>query len=294
MKKYMTRAMAMGMVFSMVGGTMAFAQGQEAEDIRVIKADLTTTAEELKADAYTTQNGKVTTVTKTEDGAYQVLIENETGGLRFLVSANTVIADRATGSLITADQLTEGMEVSVVYAENSPMGMSMPPYLADVTAIVANADKGSFVVGNFDEKLFSQNDNLVLNIGEDTKIQSTLGTKKAFTASDIQNKNAVVFYDITTRSLPAQTTPSFVLILEEEVVVEEKTELVSLRDTAEGMGYDVKWQGKAKPILVENEEVTMEITVGTAKYVVDGKEMVADMAATLVDGVLYVSSDVLA
>lgn len=301
MKRYMNKAMAMGMAFAMVGSTVAFAEAKEAKETEKLLTATETNHEsdatEKKA-AFINQNGKVVSVSKTEDGSYEVLIDNESGGLRFMVSASTVVVDRESGDYLTADQLTEGMEVSVIYGANSPMGMSMPPFLGQVTAVVANADKGNFVVGSFDENLLSEKDKLVLNISEDTEIQSSLGTKKVFKADDIKGKDALVFFDITTRSIPAQTNPSFVLILEEKPVVEDETdgetaELVPLRETAEGKGYDVKWQGKAKPVLVENEDVSMEITIGTTKYVVDDKEMVADAAAMLVDGILYVSSDVL-
>ncbi|WMI80836.1 copper amine oxidase N-terminal domain-containing protein [Anaerotignum sp. MB30-C6] len=301
MKRYMNKAMAMGMAFAMVGSTVAFAQAKETKNAENLLIATETNDESdttEKEAAYISQNGKIVSVSKTEDGSYEVLIDNESGGLRFMVSASTVVVDRESGDYLTADQLTEGMEVSVIYGVNSPMGMSMPPFLGQVTAVVANADKGNFVVGSFDENLLSEKDKLVLNISEDTEIQSSLGTKKVFKADDIKGKDALVFFDITTRSIPAQTNPSFVLILEEKPVVEDETEgetaeLVPLRDTAEGKGYDVKWQGKAKPVLVENEDVSMEITIGTTKYVIGDKEMVADAAAMLVDGILYVSSDVL-
>ncbi|WP_352399998.1 stalk domain-containing protein [Anaerotignum sp.] len=301
MKRY-TKAMAMGMAFAMMGSTVAFAEAKEAETL-LIATETTNAVKADEAANYLSQSGKVVSVTAGENGSYEVLIDNEDGGLRFMVAAGTVIVDRADGTYLTADKLTEGMEVAVVFGANSPMGMSMPPFLGQVTAVVANADEGSFVVGSFDENLLSKKDMLVLNISKDTAIQSTLGTKQMFTAENVKGKVALVFFDITTRSIPAQTNPSFVLILEEKTTVEEEVEeevkaktgeeLVALRDTAEEMGYSVKWQGKDKPVLVEKDEQAMEITIGATKYVVDDKEMEADRAATMVDGVLYVSASIL-
>ncbi len=54
-----------------------------------------------------------------------------------------------------------------------------------------------------------------LNIGENTVIMNTKGECRVFTAEDIKNKNAAVIYDVTTRSIPAQTTPLLVLLLED-------------------------------------------------------------------------------
>ncbi|WP_313528208.1 copper amine oxidase N-terminal domain-containing protein [Anaerotignum sp.] len=305
MKRY-TKAMAMGMAFAMMGSTVAFAEAKETPNDTLLIAQETSPQKQV---AFLEEEGKVESVTASEDGSYEVVISNERGGLRFMISGKTVVVNREDGKYMTADKLTEGMQISVLYGANSPMGMSMPPFLGQVTAVVANADKGQFIFGAFDEDLLSKKDMVILNISEDTVIQSTLGTKKVMTADDIKGKEALVFFDITTRSIPAQTNPSFVLILEEEAAAEEVTEekeevkeeiktktaeeLVALRDTAEEKGYTVTWQGKNKPVLVEKDEQAIEITIGATKYVVDDKELEADKAATMVDGVLYVSANIL-
>lgn len=74
---------------------------------------------------------------------------------------------------------------------------------------------------------------------------------------------------------------------------EEAPQLVPLRKTAETIGWEVKWQGKNKPVLMEKGSISIEITAGKAEYVVDG-DMVkqAQVAAELKDGVLFVSNEV--
>lgn len=233
-------------------------------------------------------------------------MDNENGGLRFVVAPTTTIVDRETGSVITADKLTEGTEVAVIYSAMAPMGMSMPPYMGQVTAVVANADKGSISVGHFNDDLLNEKDLLQLNISEDTTILTTLGTKSILSADDVKGKDAVVFYDITTRSIPAQTNPSLVLLLEEREAATEDTEeaavdtksveapeMVALRDAAEAKGYSVKWQGKTAPVVLEKDGMTAQITLGSTTYVVEGDmAMTSAAAAELTDGVLYVSADV--
>ncbi len=290
MKKNLTKVMAMGMVMTILGGMTAF-----ANETMLISENPTAAIEDVIAEAevsmFLTQNGTVAGLEASEtEGVQIVTIDNEMGGLRFAVAADTIIVDRATGAYITAADLTEGMAVSVVYDRNSPMGMSMPPFLGNVTAVVANVDAGSVVVGKFDENLTDMKNMLQLNIGDETSIQNLQGARIRLSAEDVKGQDALVFYDMTTRSIPAQTTPSFVLILGEQ---EAPAALVPLRETAEAQGFEVKWQGKAKPILLEKEGVTMEVTIGSADYVVDGDMVLqASLEAELKDGVMFVSSDI--
>lgn len=300
MKKNLTKVMAMGMVLTMLGGMTAFANEAAATE-----GNFTAALEDVVAEAATaqflTQGGKVSSVDASEtDGVSIVTIENEMGGLRFAVAADTPIFNRADGAALTAADLEDGMEVSVVYDMNSPMGMSLPPYLGNVTAVVANADAGSFAVGHFDAELTDMNLRLQLNIDQKTtQIKNLEGAKIRLGAEDIQNQDALVFYDTTTKSIPAQTTPSFVLLLTKAEIIEDVTEvpqveMVALRETAEANGYSVKWQGKNNPILLEKEGSVMEITIGSDIYVVDGAEMKAQMPGELKDGVTFVCSDIFA
>ena len=170
------------------------------------------------------------------------------------------------------------------------MGMSMPPFLGNVTAVVANADFGSVTVGHFDENLTDMKNMLQLNIdNERTPITNMQGSRIRLTDADVKGQDALVFYDFTTRSIPAQTTPSFVLILGEQAAPAVS---VPLRETAEANGFSVKWQGKAKPILLEKEGVFMELMLDDATFKVNGVEDEAAFATELKDGVMFVSSEI--
>lgn len=301
MKKNLNKVLALTLAFTVVGSTAAYAEVMKGETTPVpISAEV-----ETEASAYISNTGKITEVADTEDGNKVFTMDNENGGLRFVVAPTTTIVDRETGSVITADNLTEGMEVAVIYSAMAPMGMSMPPYMGQVTAVVANADKGFISVGHFNDDLLNEKDLLQLNMAESTNILTTLGTRSILGADDVKGKDAVVFYDVTTRSIPAQTTPSFVLLLEEREAVTEETEtavdtksaeapeMVALRDAAEAKGYSVKWQGKTAPVVLEKDGVTAQITLGSTTYVVEGDmAMTSAAAAELTDGVLYVSADV--
>ncbi|MGN0134576.1 MAG: copper amine oxidase N-terminal domain-containing protein [Anaerotignum sp.] len=307
MKKNLTKVMAMGMVLTMLGTATAF-----AEEATLISAVENTSIETIMAEAqeaaFISQSGKVVSVEASfTEGVQLVTIDNEQGGLRFAVDSNTIVVNREDGAYLIAADLTEGMEVAVVYDTFSPMGMSMPPYLGKVTAVVANADAGFFTVGHFDNDLTDMKNMLKLNISDKTDIQNLQGARIRLFAEDVKGQDALVFYGATTRSIPAQTTPSFVLLLTNnekaegemtgsraaEVTDAKEAVMVPLRETAEANGYTVKWQGKTKPILLEKDGVSMEITVGSDTYVVDGDmAMKAAMPSELKGGVTFVSSDI--
>lgn len=294
MKKNMTKVMAMGMVLTMLAGTTAFASGTAAEATKGVLA----TAEDTKQAkaAFLGESGKIVSVEKSgTDGVSVVEIENKNGGLRFAVDANSLILDRKDGSYKTVADLTEGMEVAVVYSANSPMGMSLPPYLGSVTAVVANADADNMMVGHFGDDLTDKTNKLQLNISDETRILNMEDAKIKLSAEDVKNQDALVFYDITTRSIPAQTTPSLVLLLDtgRRSSKMQAQMMVPLREAAKENGYTVKWQGKQKPIVLEKDGTSIEITLGSAEYVVEGDMvMKAAMPSELKDGKTYVSSEI--
>ena len=285
MKKNLTKAMALGMVMTVMAGTTAF-----ANETMLIAENPTAITDAAEASMYLTQEGTVTSIEASEtEGVSIVTMDNEMGGLRFAVASNTIIINREDGFYMTADQLEEGMAVSVVYDMNSPMGMSMPPFLGNVAAVVANADFGSVAVGHFDENLTDWANKLQLNIdNETTPIANMQGSRIRLTDADVKGKDALVFYDFTTRSIPAQTTPSFVLILGEQTAPAVS---VPLRETAEANGFSVKWQGKTKPVLVTKEGVSIELMLDDATFKMNGVEDEAVFITELKDGVMFVSSE---
>ena len=88
---------------------------------------------------------------------------------------------------------------------------------------------------------------LQLNISDETRILNMEGAKIKLSAADVKNRDALVFYDITTRSIPAQTTPSLVLLLPQAEEVGEEMEnepkmqvqmMVPLREAAKENGVE--------------------------------------------------------
>ncbi len=303
MKKNVKVSAAVLAMILALGTTQAFAE--DTQDANVSATPISVdAAEDVQAEenaAFISQSGTVESVETTDDGVI-VWMDNENGGLRFFVGG-TVIVNREDGSYLQADDLTEGMEITVIYDAMAPMGMSMPPYLGEVAAVIANTEAGNIAIGQFDENLFSEKLQLQLNISEDTVIQHVNGARMIFSAEDVKGAEAVVFYDITTRSIPAQTTPSFILLLntaEEAEAAETQVDVktteavdVQLRSAAEELGYAVEWNAQARTITLTQDDVTAVFTLDSADYTVNGKSMKAEKEVISIDGRTVVSSDVI-
>ncbi|WP_244269530.1 copper amine oxidase N-terminal domain-containing protein [Natronincola ferrireducens] len=218
-----------------------------------------------------------------------VLVENEEGQIaNIIVSQDTYIVNNTgieVGSIITG-----------YYDANAPMLMIYPPqYNAEVVVI---ENENEFVkVDIFNEDFVSRDNLLKLNISEDTTILLEDGT--VFEGS-LANRKLIVFYGASTRSIPAQTTPTKIIVLFEKAVhpiyeeIEEKAGftindvssmdiivnnnkieapaaytneegivMVPLRAIAEALGFHINWNSQQKTITLDK---TISLTVGEDYY----------------------------
>lgn len=101
-----------------------------------------------------------------------------------------------------------------------------PPQYNPEVIIVETKEMGSVEVDFFNKDLVDTENNLKLNVGEDTKLASATG--KAVKVDDLKEQHLVVFYTIATMSIPAQTPPSKVIVLD-TIEKEEPVEVDQLR-----------------------------------------------------------------
>jgi hypothetical protein len=142
---------------------------------------------------------------KDENGRKFVSVESESGEkATIVISKDTYVVDNA--------EIKEGTVITGFYDATGPMIMIYPPqYSAEVVAVV---EKGQNIkVDRFDENLLSSDLWLKLNISKDTEIITEDG--KAFNGN-LKNRNLIVFYGVTTKSIPAQTTPNRIVVLSEK------------------------------------------------------------------------------
>lgn len=139
-------------------------------------------------------------------GSKIVLVENEEGK-----EANIILSDDTY--IANDEKITEGSVITGFYNANAPMLMIYPPqYNAEV--VVVNKDE-NIKVDIFDKDLISSDQSLKLNISDDTEI--ILQDGKAF-KGELANRKLVVTYGVSTRSIPAQTTPTKIVVLFEKAV----------------------------------------------------------------------------
>lgn len=201
-------------------------------------------------------------------GAKIISLENEEGmPANIIVTDSTYIVDNA--------EITVGAIVTGYYKGNAPMIMIYPPQYNTEVVVVHNEEQ-NVKVDIFDKELISSDNSLKLNIDDNSEI--VLQDGKIF-EGELADKKLVVSYDISTRSIPAQTVPAKIVVLFEEteeeisnvigdvstmdIVVNNKkikapsaytneqgTVMVPLRAIAEALGFDVTWDGELKTIRV--------------------------------------------
>ena len=123
-------------------------------------------------------------------------------------------------------------------------------------------------------------------------------------------------YTVSTRSIPAQTNPEYVMILasdnkEAEVateitetaevtvnneVKEAKADAVStseegymtVRELATTLGYKLEWNQKAKAVTLTKEGVTIQLVVGKTQYTNNKETLTMKDAVKLENNTVYV------
>ena len=154
--------------------------------------------------------GKIATTLNKEDA------ENPENTVNYTILENTLVFN-SKGEKKEVKDIEKDADITVFTNSYSPAPLIMPPqYQADVIIINDGEEIGSVNVDTYiadGERLINAVNSLVLNIGETTKIVDKDG--KEVKADELKNKDLVVFYTITTRSIPAQTPPEKVVVLGE-------------------------------------------------------------------------------
>ena len=136
-------------------------------------------------------------------GCYKLMsVENGQGSLvNFVVTPTTYFVDHV--------MVSPGDMVTGFYDANAPTPMIFPPQF---TAIVMarNTQYKNVKVDYFNSQLVSSDNNLKLNISPYTRL--VLENGQAFTGNPA-NRNLIVVYGATTKSIPAQTTPYKIIVM---------------------------------------------------------------------------------
>lgn len=123
------------------------------------------------------------------------------GITNFLVTGSTYVADCAP--------LVPGMQVTAFYDTSLPVPLIYPPrYQAAAISPISNGV--TVVLDYFNENLMNTDQTLKLNVSEYTQIITSNGQPVQCIPL---NHYLMVYYSITTASIPAQTTPQKIIIM---------------------------------------------------------------------------------
>ncbi|KOS60144.1 copper amine oxidase N-terminal domain-containing protein [Lysinibacillus agricola] len=227
--------------------------------------------------------GTVDNVEKRDDATYYTVKEGENTNV-FVVNDDTLVFDN-TGKEV---KLQKGYKVTAYTYANKPMLMIYPPQYNPEVIIVESEEMGTVEVDFFNKELVNTDNTLKLNVGEETELLSLSG--KEVKAEDLAEQHLLVFYTIATMSIPAQTPPTKVVVLDtvaqepgevdpgevnpsesaiQEIINKdfyevEGTKMVPLRLIAEELGFKVESTGKGA--IISKGALSYTITRGQKEY----------------------------
>lgn len=296
------------------------AYGEQYMEVKPISAEVAvptnlenTIPEEVKLPNYIEFTGKIKEVNSSE-GMFTILAENDLENaldkLVAHISEDVVLLDEETMDFISMEDLEAGMEVSIYYEKDTIMMLSYPPQLGP-DAIIVRSDEVdlNIKIDKFNEELTSDDNTLKFNIGEDVELVDLKGEK--LEKEDLANKDLVVFYTASTRSIPAQTNPKKVIAIKNhEVTVlhyfnyngarinlgnvmykaEDGQLMVPLRQIAETLGFNVGWDQETKSVKLEKDDHIASLTIGKSEY--QYYDMILELTAPeLIESKTYVPAN---
>ena len=243
-----------------------------------------------------------------------VFVETDEGKTAYL------IVNKET-YFVNERELKEGSVVTGYFDANLPIIMIYPPQYSAVVIIVEPEKEENIKVDRFDHELVSSDNMLKLNMGDETKI--ILQDGKPF-SGELTDRDLVVSYEVSTKSIPAQTTPRKIVVLFEEavppiynipggtvtpflpdvgnmeIVVENKvieapaayynqdnTVMVPLRAITAALGFNVTWDHAKKLVMLDD---SFTVTIGDDTYMDISRDKLISLEAApaLVEGRTFV------
>ncbi|MGE8035845.1 hypothetical protein [Lysinibacillus sp. NPDC093692] len=137
-----------------------------------------------------------------KEGCYKLMtVEDSTQGIvNFVVSPSTYFVNQ--------EIVNPGDRVTGYYDGNAPVPLIYPPQYRALVVVKENNNQ-NVKVDFFNNQLVSSDGQLQLNVSAYTLI--LLKNGQPFSKS-IANRNLIVIYGPTTRSIPAQTTPYKIIV----------------------------------------------------------------------------------
>ncbi len=133
--------------------------------------------------------------------SHMMSLQTANGIVNFRIHSETVVID--------SRQLRVGMQIAAFYDSTLPVPLIFPPqYTAQLVTVIGRNEQ--VMINHFDNNLVSTDGALQLNVARNTVITTLNGQN--FNCN-LGNRNLLVYYTVTTRSIPPQTTPRKIVVL---------------------------------------------------------------------------------
>lgn len=145
--------------------------------------------------------GTIVNISRGNDCCSQMMsVRTETGIINFIIRAETLVID--------SRQLRSGMQVAAFYDSSLPVPMIFPPqYQAQIVTVIGRNE--NVMLNFFDRNLVASDGSLRLNLSRNTIIKTVNGQS---VTCNLGNRFLLVYYTITTASIPPQTTPRKIIL----------------------------------------------------------------------------------
>lgn len=146
--------------------------------------------------------GTILSITNEGDCCSQMMsLRTGNGIVNFRINSETTVID--------SRQLRVGMQVAAFYDNSLPVPLIFPPqYTAQLVTVVGRNEQ--VMINQFNNNLVATDNSLQLNVARNTIVRTINGQN--FNCN-LGNQNLLVYYTVTTRSIPPQTTPRKIVVL---------------------------------------------------------------------------------
>lgn len=151
---------------------------------------------------YKSETGTIANIMRGNDCCSQMMtLRTGNGIINFVVMSDTWVID--------SRQLRPGLRVAAFYDASLPVPLIFPPqYRAQIITILGRNEQ--IMLNEFDHNLTARDNSLQLNIAGSTEIETLNGQR---VNCSLGNQTLLVYYTVTTRSIPPQTTPRRIVVL---------------------------------------------------------------------------------
>lgn len=196
-------------------------------------------------------SGVITDITNDKNQVALTVVteEDEPTTTIFTLDNNVLLLNGTNAEAVKKESFQVGQKIDAYYDKNKPMILIYPARVTPEILIVQDKEKVSFSkVSKFDQDMISLDGELKLNISKETEIFNENG--EVITKEDLEGKELIVFYNITTKSIPAQTVPTKIVavnylsadlkqIINNDHFIQNGVKMIPLRQVAEQLGYEV-------------------------------------------------------